>query len=190
MELIEPVDVLNKRLRDIYGIDVVNGMPMWRIVFSEDQLEKRLTPFTDAGIELLYPEVRLLPKYNQWVKEKWILENLVLVPESNKDELADSKISYECLYVFEDDKGNYLPPKWEACEFVIACVEAAKGKPGNLRHYIEDVDDPEVRHKRINKIEEELFGDVSSLGYRTVTGEAVAGFYSKIDGIISESEKK
>ncbi len=187
MELIEPIDVLNKRLRDVYGIDVVNSLPMWRIVFSEDQYEKRLTDCDDKGNELLQPEVRLLPKYKQWISEKWILENLVLIPEQNQEELADSKFGYECLYVFEDSKGNALPPKWEACEFVIASVQAMKGNHAPLKSYLKDPADPEETRKRIDRIEEELFGDVSALGYRTVTGEAVAGFHSKIE--LTDKEK-
>lgn len=190
MESIEPVDVLNKRLRDVYGIDIVTGMPIWRIVWSEDQYEMRQTDYDDRGNQLLTSEVRLLPKYKQWINEKWILENLVLVPNQNRNELADAKISYECIYVFEDIEGNFLPAKWEACEFTISCIKAMKGDNKPLRKYLGDSGNLEDKQKRLDSIEEQLFGDVSSLGYRTVTGEAVAGFHSKIELTDADKAKK
>src|SRR5262245_59732691 len=111
------VDVINQLLIDNYGIDVVNGLPSWRVVWSEDQFGKRLgtyDDFTDGGIYLrTVTEVREVTKYRQWVTQKHVLERLVIVPDFNKDELPSVKISYELLFQFWDKNGNYLPPKWE-----------------------------------------------------------------------------
>ena len=91
MELTEPVDSINKQLVDHFGTDTITGLAMWRVVFSEDQFEKRLgtyDDFTPSGIYLrTVTEVREVPKYRQWIKRKYVLENLVLIPDINKKEL-------------------------------------------------------------------------------------------------------
>src|SRR5690606_31743133 len=149
---------INRQLKDLFGIDTVTGLPMYRVVWSEDQLEKRLTDRTDTGIHLLRPEVRLLPKYRQWIQNKYVLERLVVVPEINAHELPTQKLSYEPLWVFEDKKGNALPPTVWACKFCIDTVHAALGKQ-SLRKYVdEEAKNPEEhREKRIKQLEEELF---------------------------------
>src|SRR5689334_9373374 len=98
MELVEKIEVLNSRLVDHFGIDTVTGDAIWRIVFSEDQFEKRLGTYDDitkGGIYLrTVTEVREVPKYRQWIHKKYILERLVLVPETNLPELPCLKQSY------------------------------------------------------------------------------------------------
>src|SRR6267142_3268324 len=113
MELVEPVGILNDRLKEYFGIDTSTGNVMWRIVWSEDQYELRMTDRTPEGLQLLHPEMQLLPKYKQWIREKYVLENLVIVPEVNADELA-TKLSYEPIWVFMTNEKEYLPPTWEA----------------------------------------------------------------------------
>src|SRR6476646_3306382 len=115
----EPIEVINLRLKEVYST-AWNGNPIWRVVWSEDQFEKRLTKFTDGGIELLKAEVRELPKYRQWIHNKYVLERYVMVT----DERLTEKASYEPIHVFEDKNGNPLPPKWEACEWVIKTLLA------------------------------------------------------------------
>jgi len=172
-----PQDVINinKRLVDHFGVDTVTGSAMWRISWSNDQYEKRLTDCTDEGLTLLYPEVRELPKY-QWVKDRWILERLCLVPEINLSELPTQKQSYECMYPFENAyTGEALPPNFEAAKFVVDTVYAAMGK-SNLSKYVdEEAKNPiEAQRQRVDKLQEELFGDESAILGRTITGESVA----------------
>lgn len=163
MELTEPIESINRQLVDLFGIDTITNKAMFRVVWSEDQFEKRKTEYTDSGIKLLEPEVRELPKYRQWIHNKYVLERLVAVPEVNKNEIFD-KISYEPLWVFEDSRGNALPPTVWACKFCIDTVHAAIGKAGLRKYVDEEAENPiESREKRINKLEEELFGDESSL---------------------------
>lgn len=177
MELIEPVENINKRLKDLFGIDSVTGQVMWRIVWSDDQFEKRLMDVTDEGFDLLVPEVREVKKYKGYTSERFILERLVLVPEYQQAELAGAKISYEPMWTFEDGDGNYLPPKFEACEFVITTVLKVQHGPKGLKRYV----DPEAteegylleKKKRVDSIVEELFGDQSGLDGSTVTGESI-----------------
>ena len=173
MELTEPIESINKQLKELFGIDTVTKQPMFRVVWSEDQLENRLTYYTKEGFKLLTPIRLELPKYSQWIREKYVLERLVAVPDFQQEELG-IKLSYEPLWVFEDKKGNYLPPTVWACKFCIDTVYAAMGHSG-LRKYVDEEErNPiESREKRIKEYEEQLFGDESSLLGRTVTGEAV-----------------
>ena len=161
MELVEPIENLNNRLVSHFGIDTNTSQPMWRIVWSEDQFEKRMMDVTDSGIALLIPEIREVPKYRQWIQEKYVLENLVVVPEVNKKELADIKVSYEPIFVFQDGDGNYLPPHWDVCKLVIDTLLTAKGNHGNqlAKYKINPEDEVAKTEARIKKLEEHLYGD-------------------------------
>jgi len=174
MEQTEPIENINRQLVDLFGIDTITGKPIFRIVWSEDQFEKRLTSFTDEGLALLYPEVRLLPKYRQWIQNKYVLERLCVVPEINQDEIPTDKLSYEPIWVFEKKDGVAIPPTLWASKFVIDSLYAAMGKK-SLRKYIDDEakNPDEYKEKRLKEYEEQLFGDESSLLGRTITGEAV-----------------
>lgn len=178
MELPETITEINKQLADLFGIDTASLRPMWRVVFSDDQYEKRLTEYSDKGILLARPEVRLLPKYKQWIQGKYILEHLVAVPEQNIDVLAGNKTSYELLWTFADKNDNYLPPKIEACKFIINTVHAAMHGTHNLKKYHDPENSQEAylenKRKEVDGLVTELFGDQSSLGGSTKTGESVA----------------
>jgi len=175
MELAEPIESINGQLVDLFGVDTGTGQAMFRVVWSEDQFEKRLTDRTDSGIQLLIPVVKLLPKYRQWIHEKYVLERLVIVPETNISELAGLKLSYEPLWVFKSDKDEYVPPTLWGSKFVIDTLYAAIGKQSLAKYVDEESKHPiEAREKRIGKLTEELFGDESSLLGRTITGEAIA----------------
>lgn len=171
-EISEPIESLNRQLVDLYGIDTITGRPIFRIVWSEDQFEKRMTKFTDEGLEMLYPEVRELPKYRQWIQNKFILERLVLIPQINQEELPVEKLSYEPVWVFEDNKGNPLPPRMDASKLVIDSMYAALGKQ-SMAKYVDNTNTPEAKAARILKIEEELFGNESNVGDALAHNQAV-----------------
>lgn len=188
-ELPTDVKIINRRLSDNFGLDSDTGRPMWLISWSNDQYEKRMMTHTPEGLSLLHPQLFEVPKY-QWIRNRWILERLVLIPDIHIAELPTQKQSYECMYVFENPHTkDALPPKYEACKFVIDTVYAAMGK-SNLRKYVDEEANHPVEHKqaRIDKLVEELFGDESSLLGRTITGEAVAGFHSIDDEERSKQE--
>lgn len=175
MELTETVESINRQLIDLFGIDTITGLPIFRVVWSNNQFEKRLMDTTDTGIILLTPVVREVPKYKQWIRDKFILERLVLIPDVNQSELPTQKLSYEPLWVFQNSQGDPLPPALWACKFVVDTVYAAMGKR-SLRKYVdvEEQNPVEEREKRIEKLTEELFGDESGLLGTTITGETVA----------------
>jgi hypothetical protein len=149
----ESLEVLNKRLIEHFGVDSEDGQPQFRIVWSNDQTEKRLVAYTDSGVQLLHPEIREVKKYN-YIKNMYVLERYVLVEEP---ELPGIKKSYEPIWVFRDVNHNSLPPNWEVSKIVIDVLFAALGKK-SLVKYVEG-DELEEKAKRVDKIQEELFGD-------------------------------
>lgn len=175
------VDILNKRLIQYFGIDTDSFRPMFRIVWSDDEMEKRQVTHTDEGLELLYPVVKEVPKYRQWCPHKHLIERLVVVPDYQVEELADAKVSYEPLFVFMDKNGDYLPPKWEVCQFVIDAVLTAQSIAKNKGHGNRMVKYKALnreetilqRKARIESIVEYLWGDQSSLMGTTKTGESI-----------------
>lgn len=156
-----PIEVIriNQHLIDHFGLETSTGQAIWRCVWSDDQYEKRLIHTTPEGLILSYPEVKEVPKYD-YFEHKYVLERLVVVPEIQERELPVSKLSYEPLYIFEDVYGNALPPKFEACKFVIDAIYAAQGKK-SLRNYATIEGDP---IKRFKELEEALFGNETEVG--------------------------
>ena len=165
------VDRINESLKDSYGIETVSGLPMWRIVWSADQFEKRKSKFTPAGIELIQPQVFEFPKYPH-VKNKWILENLVLVPDFQQDELCGLKKSYECMFVFEHQRtGAMLPPRYDVSQFIIHTIEVAKGAKFNAAKYKQD---PEKAKKELDEMHEYLWGNETAVSDHLQYGTGVA----------------
>lgn len=173
----------NNQLQDLFGVDTVSGQQMWRLVWSDDQYEKRETDCTDAGIQLLYPIVKELPKYT-YIKARYVLEHLVAVPEINSHELPAQKTSYEPVWTFETKSGEYLPPHLEACKYIInlvidamALARDGRATSKSFRKFIDEDENQEVsienKAKRIAQIQEYLFGDQSALAGTTVTGETI-----------------
>ena len=189
------VKVINSQLKDLYGSDIVTGLPIFRVVWSEDQVEKRHGTFVDyvPNTEIYLrtvTEVREVPKYKQWIHGRHILERLVVVPEVNRAELPASKISYEPLWVFRKGDDNeteegYLPPALDKCQFIIDSVLSAQivykmmitGSESKDRMPLERYKDPdsspeahiENTKSRINSLMEELYGDESNLMGQTLS---------------------
>jgi hypothetical protein len=169
----ESIETLNQRLVDEFGKDSDTGHPMFRIVWSNDETEMRLMDVTDLGVELIHPEVRLVKKY-PYMKDIYVLERLVAIPEANLIELPATKISYEPIWAYRDDENNPLPPIWPATKFVIDCLFAALGKK-SMANYVDSEKNttPEGREQRISELQEELFGDETETGDAMRYGEAI-----------------
>jgi hypothetical protein len=159
----ETIATINKRLEDHFGHEHVK--PRFRVVWANDELEKRLIDCTPEGIQLLHPEVREVKKY-PYLKDLYILEKLVEVPVFQQNELPTSRLSYECIWAFRDNKGMPLPPIWDACKFVIDTMHAAMGDHSAIKRYVDTEENttPEGKQQRITKIQEELFGDETETG--------------------------
>ncbi len=179
MEKLPPeVNEINQKLIDHFGLDTSTGRPIWRVVWSEDQFEKRFgtyDDFTSGGIYLrTVTEVREVPKYRQWIQNKYVLERLVAIPISQESELPGVKLSYEPMLPFENYKGEALPPKFEVAKFAIDAVYAATGK-ASLRKYVDEEvgeNGAEIKKKRIDEIEEYLF-DSSKIASDLHVGQGV-----------------
>lgn len=174
MELAEPIELINRKLADYYGITDA-GNPIWRVVWSDDQREKKLSKFTPEGLELIHPKVMEFKKY-PYIKERWVLERLVVVPIQQQKELPVGIISYEPMWQFcVANTGEYAPPTIAAAKFIVDTVYAALGKASLGPKYRDpEAGSIEERKERVKLLEEQLFGDESSLALKTVTGEAVA----------------
>lgn len=181
MELREPIEQINKRLIEEYGY-AENNQPNFRVVFSDYQFEKRLTGYTDEGFPLLYPEVRELPKYKQYIQAKYILERLVPVgPESD----LTVKVSYEPAWTFQDRNNCYLPPFFEGCKYIADALLSQAGRSSGHAKYKDPLIEPGERLRQVESVERELFGN------ETETGDALAyGSGVSLSGILPDLENK
>ena len=164
----EQLETINQRLKDFYGL-FENGEPNWRIVWSDDQREKRFGTYEDTtenGIFLCeVTEWRELPKY-PFVKHKYILERLIPVPEGNADELT-TKLSYESMWVFQDHFGNSLPPHFDVCQLIIATIYENMTRSKGVKRYKTpelEMQTKEAIAARLEVTEKALFGNETSLG--------------------------
>jgi hypothetical protein len=148
---------INKQISDVYGR--TNDLPNFRLVWSDDQYEKRWTNYTDEGFILSQPEVRLLPKYRQYIQHKYVLEGLKPVPDQTD---LVTKLSYEPIWVFETKKGEALYPRWEAVHFILETLRHNIEHAGETVRYKEDTE--EEHAKRIASLQEELFGNETNIG--------------------------
>ena len=156
MNIAEPIEEINKRLLDYYGKK--EDKPAFRVVWSEDILEKRLFNVTTEGLQLLTPEIREVPKYRHYIKNQYILEQLTEIPPTVETDLT-TNLSYEPLWVFADKDGFPLPPQWKICKIIIDTVKdnirkAISPQKGGLR---EDNTVDGMREKE-KLLSEALFG--------------------------------
>lgn len=169
---IEKPETINRRLHEHYG--ETENLPNFRIVWSEDQLEMRKTEHDDKGNPLLFPEVRNLPKYRQWIQEKWVLERLTVVPIFSEGDLPSSKLSYEPIWVFEDRTKRPLPPYWPMAKFVVDGIHKAMEEAGVYTKYKDKNETPEQVEARLKKIEEYLYSNESDVGDALATKNAIS----------------
>jgi len=181
MELTEKIESINRQLEDSFGIDTITGRPIWRVVWSDDQYEDRFGTYDDFTPEGIYlrtvTEVRRVKKY-PWVKERWTLERLVLVPVVSQKELPTVKQSYEPMFPFQKTNGEYAPPTILACRFIIDSVLAAQGK-GSTTKYKDKYDGMskeeyyEAKNAELQQLQDDLFGNETDVGDAIAHGEAV-----------------
>jgi hypothetical protein len=121
----------NKILLERYGTHVFDSKPIFRIVFSNNELEYRKGLF---GPLMIFPEVRQVPKY-PYAKNCFVLEKFAYIGQ--QPELVNvSGYSYEPIWVFQDAKGQPQELLWEAVEALIYKL---------MNHTIERKNDSMVR---------------------------------------------
>jgi len=118
------INQVNARLRLHYGSNLV-GLPFFRLVFSDRQLEKRFGVYQEFYGKIFLREfvgVREVPKYN-YLKGKWVLERWIPPAYAYTPDIPDSSEgSYEPIYVFQDAAGNALPVVEEFVDKVIDTI--------------------------------------------------------------------
>lgn len=173
MYLHETLESINESLKKYYGLDI-SGRQCFRVVYSEEQFEKRLGIYTDytenGDLIRTVREVREVPKYRQWIQKKYVLEGLTIVPVEDLEELLYQKISYEPIWVFEDKTGNPLPPLFKACQVVLETIRSQMN--GSLTVKYKELVDPD--EDRLKKLEEELFGNETPVGDALAYGSGVS----------------
>lgn len=158
------VVLFNNKLQEKYG--ETENRANFRITWSEDEFENRITGYDDKGNPLLVPQVRLLPKYRQWIDNKYVLERLTVVPQIQQNDLT-TLLSYEPIWVFEDRHGNRQLPTLRGIIFIIDNLLEKLEHPVDTK-YVNPEDDPkegaEIREARLKQLEKDLFGNETNVG--------------------------
>ena len=169
MELREPIETINLLLTEHYSRDISDGRPNYRVIWSDDILEKRIITHDAHGNELIIPEVSLVPKYKQWVPHRYILERLT--PIVGETDLVE-KLAYEPVWTFQDRNQNYLPPWFDACRHIIENILMNMG----ARNYYAKYKDKMTKEEylaQIQKMEDELFGNETDVGDHLAYGTGI-----------------
>ena len=161
----ESLETINKRLFYSFG-RFEDGRPIWRVVWSDGQFEKRWVTHTPEGLELINPIVEEVPKYS-YIKHRYVLERLIPVLMNPALNELVTKTSYEPVWTFEDKNGNALPPIWEAVFLLIRTVQTNLESAGHNAPYKlpeEMGNTKEAQKFRADKLYAELFGDETTIG--------------------------
>lgn len=157
-ELAEKIEDINKWLKRDYGCHT-DGRQWFRVVFAYDQLEKRIMTHTDEGLQLIHPEIRLVPKYRHYIPHShYILERIVTILPGVETDLVERE-PYEVVYTFMDKNSNYLPPLYAVCKFILDTLY--ENKRVGIKKYTnpEDLKSEEEKHLEMMKY---LWDDVDS----------------------------
>jgi len=177
MELPEKLEDINYWLQRDYGD--TGARPNWRVVFSDDQFEMVkgwFCTYDNSGNFISATKgVSQVRKY-EYIRERYVLERIMPVPMLQREELVGSEWSYEPVFTFEDIKSEYLPPLYHVCKIVIENVMKAAARAVGARYKNpEDDQDPiEVKHERIKKLQEELFGNETEVTDAFSVKEAIS----------------
>ena len=169
MELREPIEWINEQLIEHYSRDISDGRPNYRVVWSDDQFEKRITTHDEHGNQYIFPEVHLLPKYRQYIRHRYVLERLTVV--LGETDLLE-KVVYEVVWTFQDKNGKYLPPWFEACRHIIENILLNMAAKNYFAKY-KDTMSKEEYIAKIQKMEDELFGNETDVGDALAYGTGV-----------------
>lgn len=169
MELREPIEEINEKLLREYGRSIDDGRANYRVVWSDDQMEKRRVTHNDRGEELIHPEIDIRPKYRQYIRHRFILE--WLVPVIGETDLLE-KVVYEPLWTFQNKTGDYLPPFFDGCKFLIDRQKGSMNATVIGAKYKEDTS-REAYLANLQKVENELFGNETDVGDALAYGDGI-----------------
>lgn len=110
------IDTINKRLAEQYR--VLDGRPIYRIVWSADQLEMRRGKFSDFYGKIFIRErveVREIKKYWYMTPPRWVLEKLVFtrnhtaLKEMCEELVRSQNGTYEPIFGFMANDNKAIP---------------------------------------------------------------------------------
>jgi hypothetical protein len=174
--MIETLPAMNKRLIDDFGL-FEDGRPNFRIVWSEDQIEKRKVWQTDEGFHLLSPQVKEVKKY-PYLPNTYLLERLFGVDENNFSDLV-TKTSYECIWAFRTDLGEPVQPVYKFVKLLVETLleneKRARDTNEPPKYVMPELEKqtPEAIEQRIKIIQEQLYGNETEVGDALHLDEAV-----------------
>ena len=146
--------LFNARLLEYYGRYESTALAKYRLVFSENEKEKRVIKAFNYSV---YAEE--VPKYPQIKPPKFILESAQV---NHSDEIS-ALFSYEPLWVFGekgDPNGKPIEPTWQAIEYILHVMYNRYHTP-----YVSDEDGTlESRQAEAKKLYDSLFGNETSTG--------------------------
>lgn len=153
-----PVKWINKKLRDMFGVEQDSGLSKWRLSWSTDQREIRYGTFREFYHGIFLRETtgaKECEKY-PWVKDRWILEKLVSIPHP----LIPSSMhgSYEIFYVFQDENKKPKEPWFDGIVWAIKTALEANNQ-GEVKYGPEY--EAEEERKEVEYFEEMLKNDES-----------------------------
>lgn len=174
MIITENIKFINKKLKDVYGIDIAVSQPRFRVVWTSDQYEIRKNSsgfdiYSEGGIFLRTEfgphEVEKYPFF----PEKWVLEQL---NDSTGNPEIQARWSYEPKWIF--GAANSDPtPLWKACDLLVKLVLFVQDRPKQSPSDVLDLEEKRMA------AEKELFktmmrNDSEPLVSKMVAGEAVS----------------
>lgn len=127
----ESLTIINKRLETRYGRDVAENLPKFRVVWSEDETEKRHGTYNKISPSGLYlgTETGTVEIKKYWyLAPCWVLEKLERIPDRKTHDEVQASYTYEPIMVFLTKDDQLLPLRWRPIELAIqSWLNAEKG---------------------------------------------------------------
>jgi len=123
------------------------GEPLYRLVWSDSQIERRwgtFNDFTPSGIFVrTFTGFRDVKKY-PWIHERWLVERWCEPDLMIANEIDISRGTYEPVFVYEDKNGNPLPLALFTVQFIIAAANADRTTPEVVKDLRERAEKAEI----------------------------------------------
>jgi hypothetical protein len=140
--------VINQWLKDRFGNVTWAELPKYRVSWTTGQTEKRYIKDRQVFSGPIYLRtesgVFTVPKY-PFSKDRWVLEKCIAVPRDY--DIVGTNHTYEPLFVFETNKGEFLPLEKKAINLIIYFherPEANRMTPGQMADDEAKIDAAEV----------------------------------------------
>jgi len=109
---ISDVALINTRLEELYNKHIVKNQANFRLVWANDQIEKRRGTFNVYYGDIFLRQesgIKEVPKY-PWFQDEWVVERLI---ENYFPDIYEGDYVYEPVYSFK------IFPTWRAVEFML-----------------------------------------------------------------------